>query len=50
MAEPAFRARFLAPNLFEPMPGSPAAFAALIKADAARWARVIAQAGLTIRE
>ena len=50
MAEPAFRERFLAPNFFEPMTGTPDEFAALIKQDAARWSVVIRQAGLTLEK
>ncbi len=50
MAEPAFVSRFMAPNFFEPIPGTPEAFAAKIKDDAARWSKVIKEAKLTIKE
>lgn len=46
MAEPAFHQRFMAPNLFEPMPGDAAAFAARIKSDATRWSKVLKDAKL----
>lgn len=50
IAEPAFHKRFMAPNHFEPMPGDPSAFAARIKADAARWSKVIKDAKLVVKE
>ena len=50
MAEPAFRARFMAPNFFEQLSGTPDQFAALIKEDAARWGKVIGEAGLKAKE
>lgn len=49
MSEPAFRDRFLAPNYFEPMTGTPDEFSALIRQDAEAWRRVIAAAGLKIK-
>ena len=39
--DPAFRARFLEPQVFESMAGPPDAFAAYIKAERAKWAKVI---------
>lgn len=39
--DPDFRKRFLDPQMFESMPGSPQDFAGFIKADQAKWARVI---------
>lgn len=50
MAEPAFHKRFMAPNFFEPVTGDADVFAAKIKADAARWGKVIGQAGLRVKE
>ena len=50
MAEPAFVSRFMAPNFFEPVPGTPDVFAAKIKDDATRWSKVIKDAKLTIKE
>lgn len=50
MAEPAFVARFMTPNFFESMPGTPAQFAVKIKEDAARWSKVIREAGLRIEK
>jgi tripartite-type tricarboxylate transporter receptor subunit TctC len=40
-SDPAFRARFLDPQMFESMAGPPAAFTAYIKAERAKWAKVI---------
>jgi tripartite-type tricarboxylate transporter receptor subunit TctC len=40
-SDPAFRARFLDPQMFESMAGPPDAFAAYIKSERAKWAKVI---------
>ncbi len=40
-SDPAFRARFLDPQMFESMADAPDAFAAYIKAERAKWAKVI---------
>jgi tripartite-type tricarboxylate transporter receptor subunit TctC len=40
-SDPAFRARFLDPQMFESMAGPPDAFAAYIQAERAKWAKVI---------
>jgi len=39
--DPTFRARFLEPQMFESMAGPPEAFAAYIKSERAKWAKVI---------
>ena len=39
--DPTFRARFLDPQMFESMAGPPDAFIAYIKAERAKWAKVI---------
>ena len=39
--DPAFRARFLDPQMFESMAGPPGEFAAYIKAERAKWTKVI---------
>src|SRR5208282_869766 len=39
--DPAFRARFLDPQMFESMAGPPEEFAAYIKAERAKWTKVI---------
>ena len=39
--DPAFRARFLDPQMFESMAGPPGEFAAYITAERAKWAKVI---------
>ncbi len=40
-SDPAFRARFLDPQMFESMAGPPDEFEAYIKAERAKWAKVI---------
>jgi tripartite-type tricarboxylate transporter receptor subunit TctC len=40
-SDPEFRKRFLEPQMFESMPGSPQDFAGFIKAEQAKWAKVI---------
>jgi tripartite-type tricarboxylate transporter receptor subunit TctC len=47
--DPAFRARFLDPQMFESMAGPPDAFAATIKAEREKWARVIREAGIKLQ-
>jgi len=46
--DPAFRARFLDPQMFESMAGPPEEFAAFIKAEREKWANVIHEAGINI--
>jgi tripartite-type tricarboxylate transporter receptor subunit TctC len=43
-----FRQRFLDPQMFESMAGPPNDFAAFVKADRAKWAKLIADAGIKI--
>jgi tripartite-type tricarboxylate transporter receptor subunit TctC len=50
LAEPAFRERTLVPNFYESMPGTPEQFAEHIRADAARWSKVIRDAKIAIPE
>jgi tripartite-type tricarboxylate transporter receptor subunit TctC len=45
LADPAMRKRFAAIG-GEPLPGSPAAFSALIAAETAKWAKVVRAAGI----
>jgi len=47
-SDPAFRARFLDPQMFESMAGPPDEFAAYIKAERAKWAKVIQEAGIKL--
>jgi tripartite-type tricarboxylate transporter receptor subunit TctC len=47
-SDPAFRARFLDPQMFESMAGPPDAFAAYIKAERDKWAKVIREAGIKL--
>jgi len=47
--DPAFRARFLDPQMFESMAGPPDAFAAYIKTERAKWAKVIADDDIKIQ-
>jgi tripartite-type tricarboxylate transporter receptor subunit TctC len=48
LADPAFREKFLAPQMFEPMATPPEAFADYIKAQTAKWAKVIHEQKLSI--
>jgi tripartite-type tricarboxylate transporter receptor subunit TctC len=48
LADPAFREKFLAPQMFEPMATSPEEFADYIKAQTAKWAKVIHEQKLSI--
>jgi len=48
LADPDFREKFLAPNYFEPVTGSPAEFAEYVKREAAKWKSVIQQAKITL--
>jgi tripartite-type tricarboxylate transporter receptor subunit TctC len=48
LADPAFRDRFLDPQMLDPMPGSPDAFAADIKAETQKWVKVIREQNLHI--
>ena len=50
LAEPAFRERTLVPNFYDSMPGTPEQFAEHIRADAARWSKVIRDAKIAIPE
>jgi tripartite-type tricarboxylate transporter receptor subunit TctC len=50
LAERDFRDRFLTPNLYEPMSGSPEQFAEQIHLDAERWQKVIRDAKLAIAD
>ena len=45
---PAFRDRFITPNMFESMAASPEQFAAFIKTDTEKWDKVIRDANLKI--
>ena len=48
LADPQFREKFLAPQMFEPMASSPEAFADYIKAQTNKWAKVIREQKLSI--
>jgi tripartite-type tricarboxylate transporter receptor subunit TctC len=48
LADPQFREKFLAPQMFEPMASTPEAFADYIKAQTQKWARVIREQKLSI--
>jgi tripartite-type tricarboxylate transporter receptor subunit TctC len=48
LADPAFREKFLAPQMFEPMGASPEEFADYIKAETGKWAKVIHEQKLSI--
>src|SRR5262249_24044539 len=46
VAEPAFRERFLAPQMFEPIVTPPDKFAECLRAETQRWGKVIRDANL----
>ena len=48
LADPVFAEKFLVPSFFEPIKGSPDAFAAFIQNEAAKWSKVIKDANLTL--
>ena len=50
LADPQFREKFLAPQMFEPMASTPEAFADFIKAQTGKWAEVIRAQKLTIEK
>jgi tripartite-type tricarboxylate transporter receptor subunit TctC len=50
LADPQFREKFLAPQMFEPMASSPEEFADYIKAQTHKWAKVIHEQKLSIEK
>jgi tripartite-type tricarboxylate transporter receptor subunit TctC len=48
LADPAFREKFLAPQMFEPMASTPEEFANYIKGETGKWASVIHEQKLSI--
>jgi tripartite-type tricarboxylate transporter receptor subunit TctC len=46
LADATFRERSLDPYMFQPLPGSPAEFAGIIRADVQKWDRVIREANI----
>jgi tripartite-type tricarboxylate transporter receptor subunit TctC len=46
--DPEFRKRFLDPQMFESMPGTPEDFAAFVKTDQAKWLKVIHDRHITM--
>jgi tripartite-type tricarboxylate transporter receptor subunit TctC len=50
LADPQFREKFLAPQMFEPMASTPEAFADFIKAQTGQWAEVIREQKLMIEK
>jgi tripartite-type tricarboxylate transporter receptor subunit TctC len=48
VADPGFRDRFFAPQMLDPMTGSPDTFAADIKSEALKWENVIREQNLHI--
>ena len=48
LADPEFREKFLAPQMFEPMPLTPEEFAEYIRGQQQKWAKVIRAANLKI--
>ena len=50
LADPQFREKFLAPQMFEPMASSPEEFADYIQAERRKWAKVIREQKLSIEK
>lgn len=50
LADPQFREKFLAPQMFEPMASSPEEFADYIKAERRKWAKVIREQKLSVEK
>ncbi|HKA71555.1 MAG TPA: tripartite tricarboxylate transporter substrate-binding protein, partial [Xanthobacteraceae bacterium] len=48
VAEPAFRDRFLAPQMFEPIVSPPDKFAEFLHAETQKWGKVISDAKLKV--
>jgi tripartite-type tricarboxylate transporter receptor subunit TctC len=48
-SDPQFQKRFLEPQMFEAMPGSPQEFATFIKGEQAKWAKVIREGHITLQ-
>ena len=48
--DPAFRARFLDPQMFESMAVPPEELAAFIKTERNKWAKVIAEANIKVEQ
>lgn len=48
LADPGFREKFLAPQMFEPMASTPEEFADYIKAQTQKWAKVIREQKLSL--
>jgi tripartite-type tricarboxylate transporter receptor subunit TctC len=48
LADPDFREKFLAPNHFEPITGSPGEFGEYVKREAEKWRRVVKAAKITV--
>jgi len=46
--DPAFRARFVDPQMFESMAGPPDEFAAYIRAERDKWAKIIRDADIKL--
>jgi tripartite-type tricarboxylate transporter receptor subunit TctC len=48
LSDASFREKFLTPQMFEPMPSSPEAFAAFIHSDREKWGKLIRERNLSI--
>jgi len=48
VTDPSFKEKFLVPNRYEPILGSPEQFGEYMKADAQKWAKIIKGANLTV--
>jgi tripartite-type tricarboxylate transporter receptor subunit TctC len=48
VADPGFRARFLEPQMFEPLTSSPGQFAAFLTGETQKWGKVIRDANVKV--
>jgi len=49
LADPLFREKFLAPQMFEPMASKPEAFRAFLAAERVRWAKLVKETGIKVQ-
>jgi tripartite-type tricarboxylate transporter receptor subunit TctC len=48
LADPAFKDKFLDPNFFEPIKGSPEQFAKYVESERVKWTKVVKDANLKV--
>jgi tripartite-type tricarboxylate transporter receptor subunit TctC len=50
VSNPEFNAKYMAPNLFVPIPGKPSALSQTIEQQSARWKKVIGSSGIKVSQ